>query len=369
MTSDGAPATATEGFDTQLVPGGVRFRLADDAAAYDDVRVWLDLQHKVEPPRLFRVGGGWETTLPKPPVLRLEYLFLVRHPDGSEAMICDPTNPRRVVTAFGDHSVVEFPGYAPPEWLRAPAPSGERFGFAVRAPGLRRAVAVSVWSPPGYGRRDQLPLLAVHDGPEFDRLAAITHYSAVMVESGRLPAHRVALLSPGDRNSWYSASPEYARTLNHSVLPAIRNVTGVGPAAVVAGASLGALAALHAATTLPNTWAGLFLQSGSFFRIEHDAHEGRFSGFPAITSYVQSVESADGPKHRLEVGMTVGQAEENLTNNRMMAATLTRLGHRVTLAEVPDAHTYAGWRDALDPYLTELLHRTWTGEHDAPRRP
>jgi enterochelin esterase family protein len=42
-----------------------------------------------------------------------------------------------------------------------------------------------------------------------------------------------------------------------------------------------------------------------------------------------------------------------------MAATLTRLGHRVTLVEVPDAHTFVGWRDAFDPHLTNLLARTW----------
>ena len=32
-------------------------------------------------------------------------------------MICDPANSRRVATAFGDHSVLEFPGYEAPAWL------------------------------------------------------------------------------------------------------------------------------------------------------------------------------------------------------------------------------------------------------------
>jgi len=147
--------------------------------------------------------------------------------------------------------------------------------------------------------------------------------------------------------------------LHRSVLPAVRNVVGVGPAPVLAGVSLGALAALHATTTFPGTWAALFLQSGSFFRRESDEHESSFAGFDAITRYVQSLDDAPPPTQRLDIGMTVGLAEENLTNNRVMAATLTRLGHRVTLVEVPDAHTFVGWRDAFDPHLTNLLARTW----------
>lgn len=344
----------------------VWFRLADPSAEYRNVRLWLDLEHNVEPTPLARVDGGWEVAIPRPPVLRLEYLFLVAHRDGSEAMICDPGNGCRVATAFGDHSVLEFAEYRAPRWLEADVPSGRRTGFAVRAAGLRRAIAVTVWSPSGTTDEDPLPLLAVHDGPEFDQLARITRWSAAMTGSGRLPAHRVALLAPGDRNAWYAACPDYARAVRHAVVPALGNVVGVGPAPVLAGASLGALAALYTATTCPGPWAGLFLQSGSFFRPASDGHERGFSGYPAITAFVRTLETAGLSPDRLDVGMTVGLAEENLANNREMAQTLTRLGHRVTLAEVPDAHTYTGWRDALDPHLTDLLVRTWTGDAGAP---
>jgi len=57
--------------------------------------------------------------------------------------------------------------------------------------------------------------------------------------------------------------------------------------------------------------------------------------------------------------LTCGLAEENLHNNREMAQTLARQGYPATLAEVPDAHNYTGWRDAFDPYLTELLRHVW----------
>ena len=46
-------------------------------------------------------------------------------------------------------------------------------------------------------------------------------------------------------------------------------------------------------------------------------------------------------------------------NNRLMASALAAQGHPVTLREVPDMHNYTAWRDALDPYLTELAERVW----------
>ena len=49
------------------------------------------------------------------------------------------------------------------------------------------------------------------------------------------------------------------------------------------GRSLGALAALHAEWAHPGTFAGLFLQSGSFFTVETDPQEQDFSAFGAVT--------------------------------------------------------------------------------------
>jgi enterochelin esterase family protein len=45
---------------------------------------------------------------------RLEYLLEVTHADGGTETIPDPDNPARVGGAFGDKSVLELPGHAPP---------------------------------------------------------------------------------------------------------------------------------------------------------------------------------------------------------------------------------------------------------------
>ena len=57
--------------------------------------------------------------------------------------------------------------------------------------------------------------------------------------------------------------------------------------------------------------------------------------------------------------MVCGTVEENLANNRRMAAALADSGHAVSFAEFRDAHNFTAWRDALDPHLTSVLADLW----------
>ena len=193
-----------------------------------------------------------------------------------------------------------------------------------------------------------------------DALSQLTRFSAAMIASGELPPHRVALLAPGDRDQWYSASAAYARVLAHDIVPALRERFGViGPPAAM-GASLGALAMLHAQRRFPRTLGALFLQSGSFFRPAHDSHERRFSRYARIVRFVRETLRDGQYAMPVPITITVGRAEENAHNNRDMARALAAQGYDVSLEEVPDLHNYVGWRDAFDPHLTTLLRRTWT---------
>jgi enterochelin esterase-like enzyme len=286
-------------------------------------------------------GGQWQLTLPRPPVQRMEYRFQLRHPAGEVEEICDPGNPLRAPGAFGDKSVVEFPGYAAPAWLDAERVAGE---YVDVAPWVR------VWTPTGH--TGELPLLVAHDGPEYDRLAGLTGFAAAMIHAGRLPPHRVALLAPGDRDEEYSANPAYAKTLRDLVQELGTPVVGMG-------ASLGGLAMLHAQRDYPGLFGGLFLQSASFLDTRLDPQEAdRFSRFARVAAYTATVLETT-PDETVPAVLTCGLAEENLANNRQMAAALGAQGYPVRLVEVPDAHNYVGWRDAFDPALTDLLRELW----------
>ena len=322
-------------------------RLPDPDARYSAVRLTSDL-----PPReLTRHNGEWRLKLREPAVERLEYQLEVVHDDGATELLLDPDNPHRAPGAFGEKSVLLLPGYEPPRWLDAPVVEGQLISLTTPRRGL--GVDIDLWSPADADPREPLPLLVVHDGPEYDELAALTRFAAAKIHAGELPRHRVALLAPGERDEWYSASPRYTRALTQQALPALaRHAPSHGPPAAM-GASLGALALLYAERRHPGTFGALFLQSGSFFMPRHDAHESSFPHYHRIVGFVSETQRA-GYRSPVPTVLTCGAAEENIHNNRELAETLG-----APLHEVADTHNYTAWRDALDPHLTRLLAETW----------
>lgn len=339
----------------------VRFGLADPDGALAAVRLLPALSLPVRPPDFDRTGGGWVLRLPRPPVWRMEYRLQLQHADGSVEEICDPGNPLRAPGAFGEKSVVEFPDYAAPRWLSADRADGGTVDLAVPTRALGHPVAVRLWSPVGAEPGQVLPLLVAHDGPEYERLADLSGYAAAMV-AGPLPPFRMALLAPGERDEDYSANPVYARALARDVLPAVRRTVGVAGPVVGLGVSLGGLAMLHAQRRHPGVLGGLFLQSASFLDRRLDPQEEeRFGRFPRVSRFVAETLRHAPPCPPVPVTLTCGLAEENLANNRQMAAGLAGQGYPARLVEVPDAHNYIAWRDALDPALTDLLASLWAG--------
>lgn len=330
-------------------------RLDDPEPRYVAVRLCSDLP--LPDPQFVRENGGWVLHLPDGMRLaRLEYQLELRDRDGSTAVVCDPCNPRRAPGPFGEKSVALAPSYRPPAWLEGPAVAGtaeQHIGVRV----LGRELAIRVWSP---GEEGELPLLVAHDGPEYGELSALTRYAGAMIAAGALPPFRLALLPPGDRDEWYSASAAYGRALTTRVLPAIRAQIPVAGRSVGMGASLGALALLHAQRTWPGVFAGLFLQSGSFFVPRFDRHESGFPRYARIVRFVGGVRRGRSQAEPVPVMLTCGAEEENVHNNRLMAPALAAQGYAAELHEVDDLHNYTSWRDAFDPHLTRLLARLWS---------
>jgi enterochelin esterase-like enzyme len=338
------------------------FRYADPGHRLTRVRL---VQHAGLPGDRLEFGradGAWALDVPPPDAWRLEYQLELHHPDGGVETVCDPDNPERVGGAFGDKSVLKRADYVPPHWLARPAASGSWRDLAIAAPSLHADVWTRIWSPPGAGDR----FLVANDGPEFDKLADLGRYSATAVGTDLVAPHHLVLLAPGERNDWYSADPAYAQSLASVVLPAVKAEVGVDPRkgrpVVGMGASLGALAMLHAQRRYPSAFAGLFLQSGSFFRPRLDRQESGFPWFGRIVRFTGPVVASAFAAHPIPTVLTCGTAEENLANNREMARALQRQGYPARLVEVPDGHHFTAWRDALHPCLTDLLQAVWREE-------
>jgi enterochelin esterase family protein len=334
----------------------IGFRLRDQDQRLSSVRVSSAVPIADPTFSYDAASRTWELRRPRPSVHRLEYRLELTHPDGRVEAVCDPDNPLRVGGGYGDSSELRCVDYREPGWLHLSAAGGDWRDVYLPLPAVRGEMVARIWSP----ATPTANVLVAHDGPDFDRYGELGRYTAAMIGAGRVPPYHLVLLPPGQRFEWYSASPAYARSLAGDVLPKIAAELGIDDRPVVGiGASLGGLAMLHAQRRHPARFGGLFLQSGSFFQPRFDRQESGFARWLRIVRFTGRVlRRADGPA--IPAVLTCGMVEENLANNRDMAATLRRQGYAVTMVENPDAHNWVGWRDCLDPHLTSLLRRVWS---------
>ncbi len=235
-----------------------------------------------------------------------------------------------------------------------PAHRFRREAFAVASRVLEHAVCGEVWTAVGLAGDAPAPMLVVHDGPSYDAEADLTTYLQDHIDRRALPPLRAALLRADLRDVWFSANPAYATAMAEEVMPYLV-ARWSATRSIGVGASLGALAWLHAQSSYPQVVDGLFLQSGSYFRPETDPQESGFREFPAIVGFVSSVRRGNRRTRPVPTVVTCGADEENLANNRRMVRVLIRLGYRVRFAVVPGGHDFISWRAAFDPHLPDLV--------------
>ena len=132
----------------------VVFRLADPQHALPGVRLWEELGLAAELLEFKPVDYGWELRLARPSVHRMEYLFDI----PETGMRTDPTNPRVVGGAFGEHSWLPLPGYVEPAWISVEPIPGSLTPLSVD-PTPVGPVDVQVWAPDGIAPGFELPLL------------------------------------------------------------------------------------------------------------------------------------------------------------------------------------------------------------------
>jgi enterochelin esterase family protein len=338
--------------------GRIRFFLPDSDSRFTAASLYQEVLGERRLLDMDRRDGGFELWLDRPAVHRMEYAFDVTHQDGTTTRELDFANDMTVEGVFGRKSVIEFGGYQPPQWLGQSTDPVEPAEFAVESDRLAMSVPVRLWSAPGALADQSLPLLVVHDGYEFETYSSITRWAAAVIAQGWVRPFRLALLHPVERIAWYSANPAYAEALVGEVLPAITETVPVDGRPALTGASLGALAALHAHLTHQGVFAALFMQSGSFFT---EAPPGREESLQAIPPFVSGLFGAASLADPVPAVVTAGVIERNFENARRVAATLAAHGYAARFVRVPDGHNYTAWRDALDPHLTELLARLWGG--------
>ncbi|MFD9323679.1 enterochelin esterase [Streptomyces sp. NPDC060053] len=280
----------------------------------------------------------------------------------------DPLNPRRVPTRWNgtDGSVFALPDAPPRPWAeRRPggSPKGRVERHRVSAPALGGDRDTWMYLPQGHdgGGRPPLPVLVLCDGDMWFGRLGLGDTLDALVADGTLPP--LAVLAPDavDRDTRWrelGAREPFVTFLADELLPwaAGRWPLTTDPArTVVAGQSLGAVTALHAAYRRPERFGNVLAQSTSlWWRPGLPPPRGPkppVFGVPWLVSRY----AASGPRTvavHLDVGLHEGPMVDH---SRALYQALRRAGHRVTRTEYNGGHDYACWHGALADGLVRLL--------------
>lgn len=320
-------------------------------------------------PYLMDLGddGVWRLPLRMPAGLRTSYQFCpVRdeplrgcHPDAERfekivtGGVVDPAHDAVIGPStwpnHGSASVLSLPGALAQPW-HAPngAPTGDISHHELGTS------SIWVYTPPGQAdAKNSYALAVLFDGkvwqdieisPTFDNLhaaAAIPPTVVVGIEEIQGLPRNEALTRPGVLLPF----------LLDELLPFLREhrpVTGDPGRTVLAGQSLGGLAAVHVGMQAPDRFGLILTQSGSFWRAATSPEE--IDSLDLLDAY------AGGDRLPLRFFQEAGSLERRLlTKNRILHGVLLDRGYPVTYREYEGGHDYACWRGGLADGLVDLL--------------
>jgi enterochelin esterase-like enzyme len=336
--------------------------------------------------------GVWFRTFRLSRKVRAYYSFADRPYPGAEdsgaacgdfytSLRTDPLNPRRLVLpAHPDdpeltetiHSLVELPGAPPEPWSRANgSPAFVEHAHRLRSRVLHNERSVWVELPTSYEpSRRPYNLLVVFDGPIYRSTIPSPTIVGNLVGAGRIGPTVLVLVTTasGARESELGNNPKFAEFLARELLPWLRREYGLSVPArrtVLAGSSLGGLAAAYAALRYPDRFGNVLAQSGAFAFPFPRADRSR------ATLAGEFARSRRRPvRFYLEAGnlewtgVPPGGDTSLLGSVRTMRDVLIARGYSVDYTEFDGGHDYACWRETFPRGVLSLLG---SGRARAPR--
>lgn len=207
----------------------------------------------------------------------------------------------------------------------------------------------NVWLHTTGGGPDT-PLVILLDGQIWAQSLSLTTDISALTQAGHLPPAVYLMLDAIDSSTRYremTCNPQFWQALHAELLPLAATHARFSPRAhntVVAGQSLGGLAACYAALTLPHLFGRVLSQSGSFWWRGEDGLS------PPLSEHIPH----QAPPQRWY--LEVGQYEDTMIDdNRHMSTALAAAGQRVTYREFRGGHDWLCWRDGLLHGLQILL--------------
>lgn len=314
------------------------------------------------------VSATWRATLRLPSDLRTSYQFcpvrdreLPAQVDAEDwEKVCalgvpDPANTAVIGPStwpdYGSASVLELPAARPQPW------HARRSGVA-RGEVTRHTLGTSalwVYTPHGYAEGTGNALAILFDGKVWDGIDVAATLDNLLAEGLLPPTVVVGVESIRDRprNEALVDTEALMSFLLDDLLPFVTEgwrVTADPGRTVLAGQSLGGLAATYAGLRAPERFGLILTQSGSFWR--GAGGDGEIDS-PALMDQI----AREDPRP-IRIFQEAGSLERNLlVKNRILYGVLLARGYAVTYREYQGGHDYACWRGGLADGLISLLGR------------
>jgi enterochelin esterase family protein len=337
-------------------PGRVTFVYRGQA---DEVhlRSWIAGLNTAQPLEPLQGSDLWALTMELPEKSRFEYKFEVVK-NGARKLVLDDLNGVCAHDPFGANSVCQGYGYERPGWSQhdPAARSGTLATLKIASASFMETRDVEIYLPAGFRRSRTYPLLVVHDGLDYLRYADLKNVLDNLIHRLEIPAMIVALTQPSDRLAEYTGDQRHARFLSEELLPAIAAkfpLLDDSNARGLMGASLGGVAALHAASCYPRNFGQLLLQSGSFAFSDLGRHKKE----PVFDPVVRFVNEYRNHPFVLadKIYLSCGIYESLIYENRSLVPLLQGQGMQIFFEEARDAHNWENWRDRLRQGLSWLF--------------
>jgi len=303
--------------------------------------------------------------------------LVIRDPLNHNAMqtggFRDPRRPDEIPPQVFN-SVVELPQAPSQSYLarRPGIPHGWVHGHSFRSAILGNERNIWVYTPPGYAESEADYGLVIAFDNSYVTMIPMHNILDNLLAEGRVPpliAACVDSLDQPTRSRELVCHEPFSESLATEILPWLQanyRVTSNPARVVVAGSSLGGLAAGFVALRRPELYGNVLSQSGSF-----GWGPGSEPGKPRSEWHVdwqwlarQYMSAATLPlRFYLEAGLFetasvspyVPRESDLLLANRRMHEVLVEKGYEVRYSEFDGGHDYACWRGSLADGLIALL--------------
>ena len=302
----------------------------------------------------------------------------------------DPLNPKRYrvdpesvdAPEYRGNSVLEMPDAPPQPWIaqRPGVPAGQVEKHRYKSAALSNEREIAIYLPPQYSlHAEPYPLLVLFDEEAYLSLVPTPTILDNLISEGRIPpviALLVGNAKDDARDRELLCNPAFTMTLVTELLPwahGLYNFTSDPRQTVVAGSSLGGIAAACTGLWHPETFGNVLSQSGAFHRAPPSASDaGQSSSEPnwLVRQFISS------PRKPLRFYLDAGSAEFNATGGgdailfctRTLRDVLRAKGYEVHFQEFAGGHDYLSWRGTLADGLSALLGGVATNSIQDPQR-